>query len=285
MIQTSVSLSAFRPPQDAPVLFHGDLDICTAQIRELGFKGVDLFIRDPMSEDSRKAKRAITQENLGVGVVMPAAMASAGLFLGDPSAEIRDKIISKMKEIIFYAGEIGGMVSLGLVRGSMRAGDTRSAFMKRFANSIARLLPTAEQCGVDLLIEPINRYEINTLNSSIEAYDFIQEHQLPVYLLLDTFHMNIEDVSLEECFKKCMPIVKHVHFLDSNRLAPGMGHMDMTGLYHLLVGLGYQGFLCLEALPQPNGWICAKKGREFFERVSDSHGSDALHGRCFRRDI
>lgn len=278
MIQTSVSLSVFRPTHNAPVLFHGDLDACTAQIRELGFEGVDLFIRDPMSKDSRKAQKAIAREKLGVGVVMPAAMASAGLFLGDPSPEIRDTIISKMKDIIFYAGEVGGMVSLGLVRGSVQAGDTKSAFLERFADSIARLLPTAEQCGVDLLIEPINRYEINTLNNSVEAYEFIQEHQLPVYLLLDTFHMNIEDVSLEESFQKCMPIVRHVHFLDSNRLAPGMGHMDMAGLYRLLVGLGYQGFLCLEALPQPDGWTCAKKGREFFERINESYKSDALHG-------
>lgn len=276
MMQTSVSLSAFRPSNHAPVLFHGDLDACTAQIKDLGFEGVDLFIRDPMSENSRKAQKAIARKKLGVGVVMPAAMASAGLFLGDASPEIRDTIISKMRDIIFYASEVGGMVSLGLVRGSVQAGDTKSAFLKRFADSIARLLPTAERCGVDLLIEPINRYEINTLNNSLEAYAFIQQYQLPVYLLLDTFHMNIEDVSPEESFRRCMPIVKHIHFLDSNRLAPGMGHMDMAGLYHLLLGLGYKGFLCLEALPQPDGWTCAKRGREFFERMNSHYESDTL---------
>lgn len=267
MIKTSVSLSVFTPKPGAPVLFGGQLESAVPTIRQLGYDGVDLFVLDPAAEESRLALRLLRQNGLGVGVVMPAAMADAGLFLGDRSREVRDTIVRRMKDIIGYAGQAGGMVSLGLVRGSVMPGDTEEEFFKRFAGSVERLLPYARQCGVELVIEPINRYEINTLNSSLDALRFIRQSGLPLYLMLDTFHMNIEDVSIEESFRACMPLVKHIHFLDSNRLAPGMGHLDMAALCRLIGSLGYSGYLCLEALPRPDGLTCARRGMEFFRAV------------------
>lgn len=271
MMRTSVSLAVFEPKPTAPVLFWGDLDRATGQIRDLGYDGVDLFILDPEAEASRMVLRHLRRKNLGVGVVMPAAMAGMGLFLGDQSAEIRNEIVERMKGIICYAGEAGGMVSLGLVRGSVAENDSTEELLKRFAGSVERLLPTAEECDVQLVIEPINRYEINTLNSSLEALDFIQKSGLPLGLMLDTFHMNIEDPSPKESFRRCLPLLRHVHFLDSNRLAPGMGHMDMEGLYVLLQELRYEGYLCLEALAKPDSLTCASKGAEFFRQMRQRH--------------
>jgi sugar phosphate isomerase/epimerase len=46
-----------------------------------------------------------------------------------------------------------------------------------------------------------------------------------------------------------------------------MGHLDMKGIFAVLVALGYQGYLCLEALDKPDGLTCAKKGIEFFASV------------------
>jgi sugar phosphate isomerase/epimerase len=83
--------------------------------------------------------------------------------------------------------------------------------------------------------------------------------------MLDTFHMNIEDVSIANSIKKCAPLIKHIHFLDSNRLAPGMGHLNMTEIYKTLLEIGYDGYLCLEALPLPSSRLCAQRGIEFFK--------------------
>lgn len=271
-MKTSVSLSAFKAQKGMPVLFSSDLKTNIPQIRQLGYDGVDLFILDPKSEESILAKKLLKENNLGVGVVMPAALARQGLFLGDLNADIRSEIIPKLKEIIVFASEVGGMVSLGLVRGNVKPGDTYEAFLKRFTDSCNKLLPTASEYNVKLLIEPINRYEINTLNSSIEAYEFIKNSGLNLFLMLDTFHMNIEDVSIIESLRKCAPLIKHIHFLDSNRLAPGMGHLGMTEIYQTLQEIGYEGYLCLEALPLPSSEICAKQGIEFFkERQYEEH--------------
>ena len=159
------------------------------------------------------------------------------------------------------------MVSLGLIRGSAKEDDTVENLLARFADSIEKILNTSEKYGVSLLLEPINRYEIDNLNSSLEALHFIQRTKLPVYLMLDTFHMNIEDVSMEESFYKCKDYIRHIHFVDSNRLAPGMGHLDMIKLLKIIKEINYSGYLCIEALRKPDSITVAKKGIEFFEKA------------------
>ena len=266
-VKKSVSLSLFKADKNAPVLFSGNIEENIPYIKEIGYDGVDLFVLDPKEEVSRKAITLLKANGLGVGVVMPAAMAKAGLFLGDMDRDIREEIIKRMKEIIVYASQVNAMVSLGLVRGSVKGNDTADALLERFADSSEKLIPYAEKYDVKLVVEPINRYEINTLNASIEAYDFIQKCGLPLYLMLDTFHMNIEDVSIEDSLIKCQALIQHIHFVDSNRLAPGMGHMDMVKIYEVLKQIRYNGYLCLEALALPDGKTCAEKGIEFFNKI------------------
>lgn len=267
MMKKSVSLSLFEGSKTAPILFRSDIEKNIPLIKELGYDGVDLFVLDPSSEISRKAKQLLKDKGLGVGSVMPASLAAEGLFLGDNDSAIRQEIVERMKEIIAYAAEVGGMVSLGLVRGSVKGNDTVPAFLDRFKDSIEKLLPFSQRHGVELLLEPINRYETNAINSSLEGYEFIAETGLPIGLLLDTFHMNIEDVDIHESFKTCGDLVKHVHFLDSNRLAPGMGHLDMKDIYATLQRMDYAGYLCLESLQGEDYQAVAQKGINFFNSV------------------
>ncbi len=267
-MRTSVSLSVVQGSATAPILFTGATEENFAKIQELGYDGIDLFVDDPLGEPAKQAGKWLEKYDLGVGVVMPAALAGQGLYLGDEDPSIRQTCQEKIGEIIHYAGDLGGMVSLGLVRGSTQPGETLEHFYGKFVPSCEKLLAVSPQ--VPLVLEPINRYEINTLCSAVEAVAFIQTTGLPLFLMLDTFHMNIEDVDIPEAFRLAMPYTKHIHFLDSNRLAPGMGHLDMEGLYQLFAQLGYQGYLCLEALPRPDTLTCATKGAEFFKKVRQS---------------
>lgn len=268
-MKTSVSLSLFEGKKTAPILFRNAIDKNIPLIKEMGYDGVDLFVRDPKDDLSFRAKKRLKAVDLGVGVVMPAALAGEGLFLGHMDKKIRETIIGRMEEIINYTSDFeGGMVSLGLVRGSVETpGDTTEALLYRFADTVGKLIPFAEQRGVRLVLEPINRYEINTINSSLEGYEFIKKSGLPIGLMLDTFHMNIEDVNIHESIKVCGDLIWHLHYLDNNRLAPGMGHMDMVAIYETLIGIGYNGYLCLEALQGKDYQETARKGIDFFKSI------------------
>lgn len=261
----SVSLSVFHASPSTPALFSGGTEKNVVRIRELGFDGVDLFIRDPHSEDTRATLNLLRRYNLQIGAIMPAALAAQGLTLGSPDAAVRSACIGRLCQIVHLAEQCGAMVSIGLVRGSKRPEEPMACFEERFLDACVQVLQVSEPAGVPLLIEPINRYEINTILSVRDGIDFIQRSGLPIYLMNDLFHMNIEDVDMERTLLQALPYTKHIHFLDSNRLSPGMGHLDMARYYRLLEAAGYDGFLCLEALPMGvSADECAARGAEFF---------------------
>ena len=266
-MKVSVSLSAFKGGPTSPILFTGDVEKHIPVIAELGYDGVDFFSRDPSDSKEKMAARLLEKKGLGVGVVMPAALAGEGLTMADSDESVRLEFMKRIRPIIDFASDLNGMVSLGLIRGRRKEGESEKAFFDRYAESCIKLYEYSEKRNVKLVIEPINRKEINTLNSSIEAKDFILKYGLPVYLMLDTFHMNQEDSSITSSFESCRELVKHIHFLDSNRLAPGMGNLDMELIYKKIVGIGYDGYLCLEALRQPDAYTVAERGIEFFRRV------------------
>lgn len=267
-MKTSVSLAVFQAPEGMPALFSGADDRNLGTIKELGYDGVDLFVREPASEATTQAMKGLREYGLGVGAIMPAALAREGLFLGDAKKEVRDEAVRRIGEIVQLAAQCGGMVSLGLVRGSRSAGETDAELLDRFLDSSEKLLKISEPLGVPLVIEPINRYEINTLNSLKETGEFIRGVGLPLFIMADTFHMNIEDVDLEETMRENLPLVKHIHFVDSNRRAPSMGHLDLASMYRMLEREGYSGYLCLETLPLPDPYTCAAAGAAFFRKMS-----------------
>jgi sugar phosphate isomerase/epimerase len=71
-------------------------------------------------------------------------------------------------------------------------------------------------------------------------------------LMPDVFHMNIEDASIEGNLRKYIAHIAYVHFADSNRLAPGWGHLDFGSIVDALNDVGYTGWTSVEILPKPD---------------------------------
>lgn len=266
-MKTSVSLALFETAASMPVLFSGNIEENIPYIKEIGYNGLDLLIRDPKADISIQAKKLLAENDLGVSVILPAALASEGLFMCAKDEHIRNMAIHRMAELVVYASEVGGNLAVGLPRGSYGPEETEEEALKRFIISTERLLPQAEKYGVRLCVEPINRYEINTLNNAKATADFVRASGLPLRMMPDSFHMNIEDVSIVESICYCGDLIEHFHFVDSNRLAPGMGHTDMDKVLAALKEVGYDNYLGLEVLPRPDAKTCALKGIEYFKKV------------------
>ncbi|MBI2202134.1 MAG: sugar phosphate isomerase/epimerase, partial [Armatimonadetes bacterium] len=149
-------------------------------------------------------------------------------------------------------------VIVGLIRG--RITRDRAATDARFIEALSRLLPGAERSDVRLLIEPINRYEtdyLNTIGETLEIIDRVGSARIRV--LADTFHMNIEERSIEDALRACGRRLGHVHVADSNREAPGFGHLDFAGILSVLDEVGYSGFLSAEIVPIPDPGSAARQ--------------------------
>ncbi len=107
---------------------------------------------------------------------------------------------------------------------------------------------------MSLGIEPLNRYETNYINTVGEALEFLDLLGCAnAGLLLDTFHMNIEEPSIEGGIDAARGRIVNVHLPDSNRRAPGWGHLDLASIVAKLRAVGYDGCLGMELLPIPSG--------------------------------
>ncbi len=73
-----------------------------------------------------------------------------------------------------------------------------------------------------------------------------------VGLLLDTFHMNIEEPSIVESIRMSKDHLFHFHIADSNRWYPGAGHIGFGKILEILTQISYQGFISAEILPLPD---------------------------------
>lgn len=105
----------------------------------------------------------------------------------------------------------------------------------------------AQEKGVTLAIEAINRYETNFLNTLEEAVNFINMINLPnVRTMADTYHMNIEEVNPAETIRKYGYTLANLHLADSNRQAPGDGHFDFVSVAKALGEVGFQGYCSFE---------------------------------------
>jgi sugar phosphate isomerase/epimerase len=246
-----------------------DLRESIRKVAELGYDAVELAIRDPRMIDANEIKRLLQQYHL----TMPAigtgqAYGEEGLSFTDPDPEIRKKAVQRIRDQMTLASELGGaQVIIGLIRGAIKPGVDQGEAEKWFIQSMLECL--GHKPEVTLTLEPLNRYETNLYNDTRSAKGIIHKIGGPnLRMLIDTFHMNIEEPNMVKSILDGKDYISHVHFADSNRWAPGCGHIDFKEILDALVKIGYRGAISAEILPKPTPEECLKLTIEFYKRLS-----------------
>ena len=123
----------------------------------------------------------------------------------------------------------------------------KEALWARAVEGMKAVGDEADRLGITIALEVLNRFEGYLLNTAAEGAAFVREVDVPaVRLMLDTFHMNIEEDDLAAAIRAAGPRIAHVHVDDTNRLQPGTGHMDFAGVFAALGEVGYDGWLTFE---------------------------------------
>lgn len=196
-----------------------------------------------------------------------------GLSLSDPDKSIRKKHIEIMKRQIELASNFDAIVPVGLVRGRIKEGFILKDTEGWFAESLFECEKIAREFGVTLALEPLNRYETNFINTLDEGIEFIKKIGFQnVKILADTFHMNIEEVSIPRAIIAACDYISHTHFADSNRCAPGDGHLNFQDIINALMKIGYEGFVAMEMLPKPDPVTAAKRAVNYLEGLRIQKG-------------
>ncbi|MFA7575602.1 MAG: 5-keto-L-gluconate epimerase [Arcobacteraceae bacterium] len=234
--------------------FKEDLEKNIEKVFSLGFNGVELAVRDPKYLDVEKVINMVNESNLEVPAIGTGqAWGEEGLSLSDPNEIVRKAAIDRIIEQIKFASNFNAQVIIGLIRGVIKEGVFREETEEWTIDSLKKCAEFGLEKKIKLTLEPVNRYESNFINTLQEGMAFIDKIGMPnVGLLADTFHMNIEEVSIYESIIEAKDYITHVHFADSNRWAPGYGHLDFQKIVETLKEINYQGYVSAEILPLPD---------------------------------
>jgi sugar phosphate isomerase/epimerase len=265
-MRCAVTVCLVPEARTGPFVYHGDLDVACAQAAALGFHGIELFPPSGDALDQRLLRQVLHRNCLELAAVgTGAGWVTRRLSLTHPDQAVRQAARQFIATLIDFAGAFGAPAIIGSMQGKADGGVERSQAMEWLLDALDELAGRAHGYGVPLLIEPLNRYESNLLNTVEEALTLLQSlRSRNVRLLADLFHMNIEEASIPKALHAAGAVLGHVHFADSNRLAAGFGHTDFTGITAALQGIDYRGYLSAEVYGRPTAEAAARRTIQSF---------------------
>lgn len=178
---------------------------------------------------------------------------SVTLMLGERNLLARNEAqraasVQYVKDVVKMVKELDGhMVSVvpGTV-GKMVPDGRPEEEWKWAVESMKEIYAYSESAGILLGIEPINRFETYFINRAEQALALAAETGPNCGVCLDTFHMNIEETDMFEAIRKARGKLAGFHVADSNRMAPGMGHLDWKKIIDTLGEVNYNSVLSVE---------------------------------------
>lgn len=160
--------------------------------------------------------------------------------------------------------------------------DKRRAWENSVKN-VREVGAMAQAYGIDFLIECLNRFEGYLTNTAQEGVRFCREvDEKNVKLLLDTFHMNIEEDSFYQAITAAGSYMGRLHTGEANRRVPGKGRIPWSEICDALKAISYDGDVVMEPFVMPGGTVGRdiKLWRELLEhgdeKQLDSDAKEAL---------
>ena len=231
-----------------------------SKVKKLGFDILEIscaMLKDISDEKLKELRHEAKAE----GVILTAGYgpnASENLASADPEV-VKHAIafytdILKKLEILDIHTLGGGVYSYWPVDYSKpidKAGD-----WARSVENVRRVGKIAGECGVDYCLEVLNRFEGYLLNTCAECKKFVEEVDVDaVRIMLDTFHMNIEEDDMGEAIRHAGGRLGHFHTGECNRRVPGKGRMPWREIGAALREIGYEGTVCMEPFVKMGGEV------------------------------
>lgn len=248
----SITLHSFRKIEP--------IEQTLARLKEQGYDAVEMF-GEPDQTDLKKIKEVTISHGLPIcGITGMWGRASKDgwkrklLSLDPDTIRHSENYVRRCIEMCQYLG--GSEINICLFADSsldfdanhgLVSEDQKKSMADRAIPLLVSLSRFASDHNVNLLIEPLNRYSTPYCNTAKDAaYIAAKINQDNVGMLLDTFHMNIEENSFEKTILDSKSFVKHTHFADNNRTMPGYAHLDFAPIVKTLQKIGYDEYISFE---------------------------------------
>ncbi|WP_241789369.1 sugar phosphate isomerase/epimerase family protein [Sphingobacterium rhinopitheci] len=254
--------------------------------KEYGYDLFEIAVEDAALIDLKKVKNVAREIGLELSV--------SGAFgperdISSDNLAYRKIGLSYIKDCIRIANELespvfGGPLYSAVGKTRLVSKEQKQLERQYCIENLFEATNYAQEMGVVLALEPLNRFETDMINTIEQALALINEIDHPhLKILLDTFHTNIEEKNVVNSILMLGDKLAHVQGNENDRGTPGTGHVNWIGIRDALVQIGYKGSIVLETFGSPSKelaraasiWrplaesadILASEGATFFKKI------------------
>jgi D-psicose/D-tagatose/L-ribulose 3-epimerase len=243
-----------------------------ARLARYGYQGIEM-VGEPSRYAVPEVKKLCQEFGIRVSSVLGWSIwGIPGRDAASPDERERAAALEYGKSCVRLASELGAPVLVVLPAPAGRTApmgspQSEDAWLTGYrtewdlaADSLRKLSAYAKDHGVVLGLEPINRYEtflVYNVDLALRLIGQVGSENLKIHL--DTFHMNIDEADLVKAVHKAGDLLVNAHVSDSNREAPGRGHIDFVRLLKAFDKINYRGYLTLEPVPPGSDPLLASR--------------------------
>ncbi|MGK7956932.1 MAG: sugar phosphate isomerase/epimerase family protein [Crocosphaera sp.] len=220
----------------------GNLDLVkSAQIiADMGFDGMEVYV-DIENVPAAEVKKVLEDHNLEVFSLTP-----SNVDLANNDQQIRETAIDYYQKLIDYGAELGNPIITCHEHIQNQSVEYLGS-VNWLIDSCQKLSIYAQKANIKLGFEPLNRYLCRFILNSIDVINLLSQiDSKNMTIILDTFHMNLEEDDLNKAIIRCQDRLSIYQVADSNRKGIGLGHIDFTNQFKTLDQIHYQGPVVLE---------------------------------------
>ena len=223
------------------------LEMALEKSAEHGYRMIEFAYLRPEKFDLDRLSRKAQELDIEIVVTM-GLPAEADVSSEDPAVVAKGKVI--LSDAVKAVRDIGG-IRLGGILYSMHGKYNRLPTKRGWMNSaeaIAATADVAKECSVQIVLEIVNRFESNLLNTAAQGLKFIEDTgRDDVYLHMDSFHMNIEEADPAAAIRLAGDKIAYYHIGENYRGYLGTGTVDFESVFSALVDIDYDRDIVFES--------------------------------------
>lgn len=239
---------------DSVTAYQGKLEDCCRDLSALGYDGVEFMTLNPGQLNWNQVEETLKKYGLSCTLVCTGEIyGQLGLSYTDPDEAKRKEAIRRSKEIIDFASFLHANVNMGRIRGHYCSELTREQTESLAIEAFRELADYAAPKNVNIALEEVTIMQTNFLNTLAETADMVERVDRPNFrLMMDIFHMNLEEKDIYEAIREYSRYNIHVHLADNNRRYPGQCGLDFEKIIRTFQECGYEGDFTTEIFQIPD---------------------------------
>lgn len=229
--------------------FEGDV----IAARECGYDAIELQITDPTTFDRGRVLPVLKQQGMPFCAFQSGgSYATRGNCLSTADASVRARTMELLLRFVDLAAETEAVMVVGSLQGRLQNEPNRAVGTARIVEALHEVGEYATKQRATIAFEPVNQLEVGFHNTIAEVEALVRRFNLPGFrMMVDSFHMNIEERDLLDPLASCADLLRHVHLVETNRNVLGAGHCPTHAFVNELHRLGYRGIYSLGVYTTP----------------------------------